>query len=49
MKPSIREYYNGQYTVQELRGYILYNWQRNFLNFFGGNFHQHRVYFRSAQ
>jgi hypothetical protein len=47
MKPSVREYWNGYHTVQEIRGYKLYEWQRSLLNYFGGNFPEHKVYCRS--
>jgi hypothetical protein len=46
MKPSIREYHNGNYTVQELRGFKLYEWQRNLLNYFGYSFPEDKLYFR---
>lgn len=46
MKASVREYYNGSYTVQELRGFKLYDWQRTLLNKFGGNFPEHKLYYR---
>ena len=47
MKPSVREYFNGEYTVQELRGFKLYSWQCRLLNLFGGNFNDYKVYFRN--
>jgi hypothetical protein len=46
MKASVREYYNGSYTAQELRGFKLYDWQRNLLNTLGGNFPEHKLYFK---
>lgn len=44
MKPSIRECMET--GIQELRGYKLYEWQRNFLNWLGGDFPKDHVYFR---
>lgn len=48
MKASVREYHNGSHTVQELRGFKLYEWQRTLLNKLGGNFPKHKLYYRDA-
>lgn len=47
MKPSVRDFYNGQFVEQQIRGYKLYDWQRALLSRFSDKHTQQRVYFRN--